>query len=92
MGGHVHGRGQAVLAKGGEVDGGVKLENVLAQAGKLNNPDVQFTEFTENFGSIAEARKHFEETLRRFPDMELAGEPRQRLPLLGLQEDRMPRR
>ncbi|MBV9469317.1 MAG: hypothetical protein JOZ57_08730, partial [Abitibacteriaceae bacterium] len=37
----------------------VNLENVLTQPATLNNHDVQFTQFTGNFGSIADARKWF---------------------------------
>ncbi|HEX8552097.1 MAG TPA: MG2 domain-containing protein [Abditibacteriaceae bacterium] len=37
----------------------VKLENYLAQTLRLNNPDINFAEFQENFGSIAIAEKSF---------------------------------
>ncbi len=37
----------------------VRLENYLTRADKLNNPDVQFTEFSENFGAIENAVKDF---------------------------------
>ncbi|MDQ3815319.1 MAG: MG2 domain-containing protein, partial [Armatimonadota bacterium] len=37
----------------------VQLENVLTQPDKLNNWEVSFTEFGENFGSIDNARKFF---------------------------------
>jgi tetratricopeptide (TPR) repeat protein len=37
----------------------VKLEDVLAQTARLNNPDVRFTEFAENFGSLEAAQKLF---------------------------------
>jgi tetratricopeptide (TPR) repeat protein len=37
----------------------VKLEDVLTQASKLNDPETRFTEFSENFGSIEAAQKLF---------------------------------
>ena len=37
----------------------VQLEDYLAAPQNLKNPNTQFTEFTENFGSIADAAKKF---------------------------------
>ncbi|HEX8235004.1 MAG TPA: MG2 domain-containing protein [Abditibacteriaceae bacterium] len=37
----------------------VKLEDVLTQTAKLNDPETRFTEFSENFGSLEDARKFF---------------------------------
>jgi uncharacterized protein YfaS (alpha-2-macroglobulin family) len=37
----------------------VKLEDFLAQKAKLSNPNINFTEFSGNFGTIADATKKF---------------------------------
>jgi alpha-2-macroglobulin len=39
----------------------VQLEKVLAQDAKLNSPEVQFTEWGDNFGNITQARQFFGE-------------------------------
>ncbi len=39
----------------------VQLEKIIAQDAKLNQPNLQFTEWDRNFGSIANARQYFGE-------------------------------